>query len=146
LVAGTATGADGNDTLIGIENVTGSGFNDLLIGTNGANTIDGGAGNDTLRGGEGDDTLLGGDGNDLLSQSLGGATIATSTYGNDIYNGGAGIDRVSLFTTFGPGVTVDLNVTTAQNTGAAGTDTFIDIENVTATSGNDTLTGTASAN
>ncbi|OOG68665.1 hypothetical protein B0E45_17580, partial [Sinorhizobium sp. A49] len=54
LTTGTATGADGNDTLIDIENVTGSAFDDTITGNAGANTLTGGAGNDTYFVGTGD--------------------------------------------------------------------------------------------
>src|SRR5258706_15697760 len=37
----------GSDTLIGLENLTGSSFNDVLTGDAGANVLDGGAGTDT---------------------------------------------------------------------------------------------------
>ena len=47
LSAGTATG-DGSDTLISIENVIGSAYNDTFITTTGVHVFDGGAGSDTL--------------------------------------------------------------------------------------------------
>jgi Ca2+-binding RTX toxin-like protein len=62
-----ATGGSGSDTLISIENLTGSGFNDALTGNAGNNVLDGGAGNDTLNGGTGADTMLGGDGSDFYT-------------------------------------------------------------------------------
>jgi Ca2+-binding RTX toxin-like protein len=46
----------GLDTLISIENLTGSSFNDALTGNTGANLLQGGVGNDTLNGGLGNDT------------------------------------------------------------------------------------------
>lgn len=61
LAVGTATGGDGNDTLIGIEGVTGSKFNDTLRSGAGLDSIlYGGAGNDTLIGDNGFDSLKGG--------------------------------------------------------------------------------------
>jgi Ca2+-binding RTX toxin-like protein/uncharacterized protein YegL len=53
----------GTDTLTGIENLTGSNFNDTLTGDNNSNIITGGLGNDILNGGGGDDFLIGGLGN-----------------------------------------------------------------------------------
>lgn len=47
------------DTYVSIENLTGSGFDDLIRGDAGANVLTGQGGDDTLRGGHGDDTLLG---------------------------------------------------------------------------------------
>ncbi|WP_223217093.1 peroxidase family protein, partial [Rhizobium cauense] len=83
LTLGTASGADGNDTLSSVENVTGGGFDDTITGSAGGNTLVGGAGNDTLRGAGGTDTLQGGanddtyvfgltDGNDTISGEAGG--------------------------------------------------------------------------
>jgi len=57
----------GTDTLISIENVEGSQFNDSITGDANANVIDGGAGNDTIKGGAGNDFLTGGEGIDTLS-------------------------------------------------------------------------------
>lgn len=50
-------GTGGTDTLIGIENVTGSAFIDTLTGDDFANVLQGGAGNDTLEGGGGADVF-----------------------------------------------------------------------------------------
>ncbi|WP_305076182.1 calcium-binding protein [Methylophilus sp. 14] len=52
-------------------NLTGSEFNNTLIGNAAANIIDGGMGDDTLDGGAGNDTLIGGLGNDTLKGGLG---------------------------------------------------------------------------
>lgn len=67
-----AGGAEGV-RLKGIENLSGSDFDDLLAGDGGNNQLSGGFGNDTLRGGGGDDTLI-------------------SSYGTDILRGGTGAD------------------------------------------------------
>lgn len=65
LAAGTAaSGFARGDTLIGIENVTGSGFADVLLGDDQANALTGEAGNDVLNGRQGADTLTGNDGDD----------------------------------------------------------------------------------
>jgi Ca2+-binding RTX toxin-like protein len=61
----------GTDTLISIENITGSSFNDVLIGNNEANVLQGGEGNDTLDGGAGNDLLIGGKGNDIYLFAVG---------------------------------------------------------------------------
>ena len=56
---GTAvSGSAGNDTLLSIENVIGSNYDDDITGNDGANRINGGQGNDTLRGGAGSDTYV----------------------------------------------------------------------------------------
>ncbi|MCV3274176.1 M10 family metallopeptidase C-terminal domain-containing protein [Roseobacter sinensis] len=51
--------ASEGDSFVSIENLSGSGFDDRLIGDNAANVLTGQGGDDTLRGGGGDDTLLG---------------------------------------------------------------------------------------
>ena len=84
LTENTATG-EGSDALLNIENLTGSKYNDTLIGSGAINTINGGGGNDALDGLIGADTLFGAGGDDTIN---GGP-------GNDHLNGGAGAD--SLF-------------------------------------------------
>lgn len=80
----SAPGHD-TDTLINIESIRGTGFNDLFNGAAAALgfTFDGRGGDDLLIGSQGDDTLLGGEGNDLLR---GGP-------GADFLDGGPGSDR-----------------------------------------------------
>jgi protocadherin Fat 4 len=80
-----ATGAAGiggdaqGDTLVGIENVTGSAFADTLVGNADANSFRGGNGDDTLTGGGGSDwfTLAVGDDRDSISGGTGGGWIDT---------------------------------------------------------------------
>ena len=76
-----ATG-QGADTLVSIENATGSPGDDLLVGSSGRNRLTGGGGADRLSGLGGVDALLGGAGPDVLD---GGD-------GKDSLNGGAGGD------------------------------------------------------
>jgi len=65
LTTGTATdGHSDSDTLISIENITDSGYNDSLTGDSQDNLINGGNGNDILYGLDGLDTLYGGAGAD----------------------------------------------------------------------------------
>jgi len=52
------TGDAAFDAYLSIENLTGSAFNDTLIGDGGANAIEGRAGNDTLTGAAGNDTFV----------------------------------------------------------------------------------------
>ncbi|RZL45248.1 MAG: hypothetical protein EOP74_01850 [Variovorax sp.] len=70
-----AAGGSGRDTLLNIENLTGSAFDDTLEGNFGANRLQGGLGNDTLVGGAGDDTyVLGrGEGSDVIVENDAGA-------------------------------------------------------------------------
>ncbi|WP_433886457.1 retention module-containing protein [Pseudomonas vranovensis] len=115
--------------------LTGTSGDDTLLAGAGNDTLNAGAGNDVLIGGDGNDFLYGGDGNDLL---IGGA-------GNDLLDGGAGIDTAS-YASAGSAVTVNLSTVGAQNTGGAGTDTLVAIENLIGSDYNDTLTGNDNAN
>ncbi|HMS82977.1 MAG TPA: calcium-binding protein [Nitrospira sp.] len=96
------TGGSGFDTLVSIENVTGTKFNDTLIGNGSANVLvglegndflNGRGGNDRLEGGTGDDFLNGGDGNDTLNGGDGIDTL-DGWNGHDTLNGGAGNDTL----------------------------------------------------
>ena len=60
-----------------IENAIGGAGDDMLIGNDVANRLEGGAGRDQLTGGAGDDVLLGGAGADMLD---GGAGVDTADY------------------------------------------------------------------
>ncbi|HEU0115924.1 MAG TPA: calcium-binding protein, partial [Thermomicrobiales bacterium] len=107
-VGGDAAG----DRLIGIENVIGSGNNDVLIGTTAINVLDGSAGNDTLTGGAGADTL----------------------------SGGLGVDTANYLTSTAA-VSIDLTSTGAQAGGDAKGDVLAGIEGVSGSNFNDTLIG-----
>lgn len=143
LLAGTATGGAGNDTLVSIEGVWGSRFNDLLTGDLESNTLIGGMGNDTLNGGDGDDLLIG----------HGGAFLHNET---NYLNGGAGFDRISFAqeTTVAipnyPVFNVNVNLTTGVAQFAVGTRTITNyltsIEGVTGGTGRDTIIGDNNAN
>lgn len=87
---GTATG-EGTDTILAIENIIGTRFNDSVTDagyySNVHNFFDGGLGNDTLTGGSGNDTLIGGKGNDVLS---GGVGVDTADYSGNTSAGVVG--------------------------------------------------------
>jgi Ca2+-binding RTX toxin-like protein len=129
--AQNTTGA-GNQLLVGIERVSGSALgDDTLLGNALVNRLIGRGGDDRLDGKGGDDLLEGGTGQDILT---GGA-------GNDTLVGGDDADSASYFAETA-GVTVNLNILTAQNTVGAGIDTLSGIENLLGSNiGNDTLTG-----
>jgi uncharacterized delta-60 repeat protein len=91
LATGTASGGDGNDTLMNIENVQGSRFDDTLTGDGNSNYLIGYGGNDTLNGGAGNDRLDDIDGNNLLS----GGDGNDSLYGSGTLDGGAGDDSLN---------------------------------------------------
>ncbi|MFD0386964.1 hypothetical protein ACFQ4K_02640 [Tistrella bauzanensis] len=94
------------DVLVGIEHLTGSAHDDLLIGTAGNNRLTGGAGDDLLQGGLGLDTLDGGDGIDLADYAdrTGPVTVNLATGANpdgDVFisiegaRGGSGDDTLT---------------------------------------------------
>jgi Ca2+-binding RTX toxin-like protein len=105
-----------NDTLRRIENVIGSGFNDLLTGNEAANQISGGSGDDTLTG-------------------LGGA---------DRLDGGVGFDTAS-YAASNAGVTVALTGAAGAGGHAQG-DTLVDIERLIGSSYADAFTGSSRDN
>ncbi len=160
LALGLALGGDAEgDTFFSIEAVVGSDFvdvitaeeaeggalSDLLMavpglpaifyGETGNDTLIGDSANDYLDGGASQDSLVGNDGNDTL---VGGP-------GNDTLDGGAGYDYI-LYSDTGGTVDLSLAVTTAQNTGAGGTDTLLNIEGVLGGIGNDRFVGSTADN
>jgi Ca2+-binding RTX toxin-like protein len=125
------TGGAGKDTLVSIENLVGSHFNDTLTGNGSDNKLFGSLGNDLLKGGGGNDTLNGEADNDTLN---GGA-------GNDILNGGAGTDLLQG-STGDDGLNGDADNDTLQ--GGAGNDTLqggSEDDILEGGAGNDTLDG-----
>lgn len=112
LTTAQATGGSGSDTILNIENVYGSSYGDTLKG----NTIG--------------SQLYGLAGNDLLYAGSGTAS--------DKFDGGVGVDALS-YASATAAVTVNLGLATAQNTGGSGTDTLLNIENLYASSYNDTI-------
>ena len=92
-------------------------------------------GADVINGSTGNDVLLGFAGNDILN---GGA-------GNDKLNGGDGSDTAT-YASAAAAVVVSLANSAAQNTGGAGTDTLISIENLVGSKYGDTLTGNTGNN
>jgi len=93
LSSGTASG-DGTDTLALFENMSGSGFADLLRGDGNANRINGYSGNDEVRGYKGHDDLLGGTGGDDLIGDAGNDSLAGGPNSDDC-SGGSGTDSSS---------------------------------------------------
>ena len=75
------TGDASGDIYDSIENLTGSTFDDTLIGDDGQNVLNGRDGRDSLVGGKGDDILIGGD-------------SATDTENDDTLDGGIGVDTL----------------------------------------------------
>ena len=90
---GSQNTRDGRDILQSIENVDGGAGNDIIIGNNSANKLNGDAGDDRLFGGIGNDRLNGGDDNDRLFGEA-GKDLLIGGDGNDILNGGDDNDRL----------------------------------------------------
>jgi len=167
LTTGLATGGAGSDTLSGIENIIGSGFNDTLTGDAGSNALNGGAGNDTLTGGAGIDTFLVNAGVDTITDlGTGGAdvlvvaegatanatvTAAYTASAASINNGAENIStrsfnvNLSAITT-GNGFSITNTGNAAVLTGSSSADTLIGgtgIDTLTGGDGNDSLNGGA---
>ncbi len=103
------------DKLTSIENITGSGFVDVLIGDGSANTLNGEAGDDYLDGGTGDDTLEGGAGADRLTGGAGDDMFVL-----ELSDGARGQDIVTDFTASSDKIQISLtqaNITTINGQG-----------------------------
>ncbi|MRR31719.1 calcium-binding protein, partial [bacterium] len=146
----------GNDKLSGFENITGTPFNDILIGDDNANVINGGDGDDILSGGGGNDTLNGGNGMDKLTGGAGDDALNGGTgndfycfdvdvaLGNDTINDPAGSDWLDFSSS-----TADVSIDLAGSPQTIGSNlllVFSAIENIIGGAGNDTLTGDANDN
>lgn len=113
------------DSLVSIEMVVGSNYNDTITGDANANTLYGLSGNDTLNGGDGNDWLYGDAGSDAL-------------------NGGNGTDGADYRNS-----TVAVTVNLLSNTGTGGDaqgDTYTSIETLIGSYLNDSITGDSNAN
>ena len=66
LGAGVATSATRDDTLVSIFDVSGTRFDDQLVGSAGPDRLGGGGGADRLSGGAGKDRMFGGEDDDVL--------------------------------------------------------------------------------
>ncbi|HRX35493.1 MAG TPA: hypothetical protein P5337_03775, partial [Aestuariivirga sp.] len=133
--------------LIGVENLTGTDFNDTLIGDAGDNTLSGGFGDDLLRGGDGSDLLIGGAGSDTADYSNEGGPfgniivtavndviqVADTFDGQDTFDGVENIIGTSDFDY------ITMNSADNAVDGGAGNDT------IDGGDGNDTITGGADA-
>ena len=168
------TQGGGIDTLISIEVLGGSRFDDHLVGNDGANALGGGGGNDlleaglgadSLSGGDGDDTLFGGDGADSLYGNFHNDLLYGQA-GNDLLFGGEGDDTligglgddlldggkfsyytdIASYATATKAVKVDLAIIGGQAIAGAGTDTLVGIEGLTGSVFNDRLFGNAERN
>jgi Ca2+-binding RTX toxin-like protein len=158
LATGIATGW-GTDQLIGVSDVNGTRYNDVMRGAPpyggfrgyGGNdileaaatggeagaTLHGGRGDDVLRGSGGDDFLAGDRGSDILF-GLEGDDRLVGGEGRDELDGGEGRDVISFYDLDGPMV---VNLST-QKVFGPGADAFVNIEGATGSRGDDDMTGT----
>jgi Ca2+-binding RTX toxin-like protein len=140
--AGWGFGGDAEgDTLVGIEALHGSSYDDHLYGNSDENILLGFQGQDTLKGGGGADHLQGNQGNDVLK---GGGGADELWGGNHGQTGRDESDTVS-YTSSPAGVLVSLRDNYAYNGDAAG-DRLYSIENLTGSAHPDSLAGDDYAN
>jgi Ca2+-binding RTX toxin-like protein len=127
-------GEAAGDTLVDIENLSGSNYDDSLSGDGGSNTLSGGAGMDNLYGEGGADTLNGGSDGDYLRGGSGADTL----------NGGSGYDCASYWDA-SAGVVVSLLAGEGWGGEAEG-DQLTGIEQLRGSNHGDTLLGDDSGN
>jgi Ca2+-binding RTX toxin-like protein len=112
----SSSGDAASDTYDSIENMTGSNYNDILIGDANNNILNGGDGDDVLEGFGGGDTLIGGTGINTASYERSSVAVLASLLDPSL------------------------------NTNDAADDTYTNIQNLLGTAFNDELTGNASDN
>lgn len=135
LNAAANSGDAAGDRYVDVEDISGSLFDDRLLGNWANNVIWGNAGADIMQGRGGNDTLIGGLGNDVL---VGGA-------GADSLVGGDGLHDRAQYTDANFGVRVDL-IDASANTGYAAGDIFVEIEDIYGSFYDDQLSGDAQNN
>jgi Ca2+-binding RTX toxin-like protein len=136
LETGLGKGGDAEgDTLVGIENLIGSKFDDVLVGNASTNVIDGGDGNDTITGSSNDDKMYGGAGNDVF--------LVEWSYHGDYYDGGTGIDTFSADVAVLDGYVQEIDLASGTNNWE---DHFVSIENLIGGANNDKFWGTDGEN
>jgi Ca2+-binding RTX toxin-like protein len=123
------------DTLLNIENVTGTQGNDTITGNSDDNVLDGRGGDDTLDGGFGDDTLIGGGGTDTASFTSHDTISFPLSEVNTITLGLSGADGVATRSEVFNGLRLIVE-----------TDVLRGIANVTGSSRPETITGNELAN
>ncbi|MCF2149099.1 calcium-binding protein [Desmonostoc muscorum LEGE 12446] len=108
-------------------NISGTYYNDSIVGSNGNDTLSGASGTDTLRGGNGNDNLYGGDGNDRLYGGGGTDTFAFNSFNEGIdtiynFNPTNELIRVSPgYYNFGGGLSVGVLSASQFTIGASAT-------------------------
>lgn len=132
------TRGSGFDQLIGIENLTGSRFNDELTGNAGANILDGGEGADLLIGGKGNDIYYV-DGADVVVE-LNAAADGIDTVMSEVsYRLTANVENLTLIGSATSGTGNSLNNRLTGNNGANFLDGGAGADKMDGGSGNDTF-------
>ena len=127
----------GDGPLASSETVTGTSLSDTLYGKG---VLNGGAGADTITG---NGQLNGGDGDDVLQAGI-LPTVLDGGPGNDVLRGAPWFPGATASYADAPsGVTVNLLLTTAQDTIGAGVDTLSNIKQLIGSDFGDMLTGLA---
>ena len=136
-----------SDTLVSIENVKGSFYDDYIQGTDGNNTLDGGAGNDVLNGWGGNDILIGGFGNDTIVGGEGNDRVSGG-FNNDTLYGGNGIDTLDYSYAYeGMNISLALGQSSARfPSSTIDNDSFSGFENVVGSYYDDVIEGSTGKN
>ena len=104
LETGVVVSLADDQTVVGVEDVTGTDFDDAILGNARANLLNAGAGRDTVEARDGDDelvgsdgvdTLSGGDGTDELKGQDGGDSLRGQSGNNDDLSGGSAKDNLN---------------------------------------------------
>ena len=142
---GTAANGDAaGDIFSDFENLTGSAFDDTLNGKN-ASIVHGGDGADVVLTSESNSQIFGGEGDDQIGFRVYGVSYNNVGSGNT-FDGGDDVDTF-VFETFVDTYTVNLATGSFSRTfDGAFTNTLLNIENISAGGGNDTLLGDVGAN
>jgi Ca2+-binding RTX toxin-like protein len=98
------------ETVLNVEHVSGTEFDDIIVGNALNNTLYGGAGNDVINGGDGQDIIDGGDGDDLIYSGSGIGTyyggfgndtfihvVTVHPYNTGSFYGGDGNDTIKIY-------------------------------------------------
>ena len=159
----------GNDTIVGTGagtyKVLGEDGNDSIdfSAATGKSTFDGGVGNDVIKTGDGADTVTGNDGNDSIttgnnaaggnnsidggngndSMSLTNWTTGTGSGGHDTVTGGAGDDTITTAASHGGSLYQLGDGNDSINASNDATDSIVTSDSISAGTGNDSVTGSA---